>query len=199
LESTPRPRGRLQPPAGPSETPDRLIYSKRSPPTTRTTVTRSGLLQTLSGTVKARARSTSPALVSPGPGGAGPPANSSGLVEFVWICVKVERGGGAVARALHRPRRHPTPTDQCTPKHEERLTLPPCWVAVFSKQPFRNERGKGAAVLARCSTLPPRGRLELFLDAVAVNTRGYLFVPVYTHSSVQGTRPPWTTRRGQWS
>jgi endonuclease/exonuclease/phosphatase family metal-dependent hydrolase len=81
------------------------------------------------------------------------------------------------------------------PKQEQRLRFPPGWVAVFSKQPYRNERGKGAAILVRCSILPPRGLLKVvfdvsneFLDALAVNIRGYVFVSVYLHSNVKGPR-----------
>lgn len=81
------------------------------------------------------------------------------------------------------------------PVHINRLALPPGWAAVFSKLPYKNERGKGAAVVVRCSILPPRGLLRVvldvsnkYLDAVAVNIRGYLFVSVYLHVNIAGPR-----------
>lgn len=77
------------------------------------------------------------------------------------------------------------------PKQLNRVQLPDGWAAVFTGKPVG--KGKGVAVLVRSAILPPRGILRVvldvsnaFLDAVAVEIRGYLFVSVYVHVNVPG-------------
>jgi exonuclease III len=68
--------------------------------------------------------------------------------------------------------------------HLKRLDLPPGWVAVFSKEPYKSQRGKGVAIAVRCAALPPRGLLRVvldisnrYLDVIAVNILSFFVKP----------------------
>jgi hypothetical protein len=160
LESTSRPRGRLQPPAGPSETPDRLTHSKRSPPVTRTTVTRSGLRQTLS-RKKAPQDGQGQGLVDQ-PCPRQPRARRGGATQPTRVVSWNSRGFVSKSRGVVAHLLTPsTDPDVVQPKHEERLTLPPGWVAVLSKQPFRNA-GKGQQYWYAAPPCPLAACSELF-------------------------------------